>query len=92
MINCPTCKYYANDKCNRSVRTMGLSICPYAVERKPRNHFDMLKAMSMEELAEFIAMQRYAVINPIADKLGCDVTNQFIECKSIMLNWLKEEI
>lgn len=93
MINCQVCEHNpTGDKCELFGRVIGMHGCSSGVERKPRNHFDMLKAMSMEELAEFIAMQRYAVINPIADKLGCDVTNQFIECKSIMLNWLKEEI
>ena len=28
--------------------------CPYAEERKPRNHFEEIKAMNIEELAEWL--------------------------------------
>jgi hypothetical protein len=48
--------------------------------------------MSDEELAEFIAEQRFSTINPIADKLGVDTTQMFIKCQDVMLDWLKQEV
>ena len=53
---------------------------------------DRIRAMSDEELAEFIATQRYAVINPIADKLNIDTASEFAECKKVMLDFLKQEV
>ncbi len=55
MINCPTCEFadFEKDKCKRLLTRLP-HICPYAKERKPRNNYERLKAMSMEELAEFI--------------------------------------
>lgn len=53
---------------------------------------DKIRAMMDEELAYFIAQQRFCTINPIADELGLDVTFQFIICKNNALDWLKQEV
>lgn len=55
MLNCPTCEFadFNKDKCKRLLTRLP-HICPYAVERKPRNNFEEVKAMSMEQMAEFL--------------------------------------
>lgn len=52
MINCPTCEFadFEKDKCTRLLNSLP-HVCPYAEERKPRNHFERLKAMNMEQMA-----------------------------------------
>lgn len=54
MINCPNCTHFDGHDCAMFGRQPGMAICPYAVERKPRNNFELLKTMSMEQMAEFI--------------------------------------
>lgn len=55
MINCPTCEFadFDKDKCKRLLTRLP-HVCPYAEERKPRNNFERLKLMTMDELAMFI--------------------------------------
>ena len=57
MINCPSCEYadFEKDKCTRLLTRLP-HICPYCEERKPRNHFERIKSMSMEELADWLVM------------------------------------
>jgi hypothetical protein len=80
MINCPTCEFadFDKDKCKRLLIRLP-HICPYAVERKPRNNFERIKAMSMEELAAFIngAESEGRAYGP--------------KGKNAWLNWLKQE-
>lgn len=61
------------------------------IQRKPRTNADRLRQMTDDELADFIAMQRFSVVNPIADTLGIDVTTAFIAGRKNALNWLKQE-
>ena len=53
---------------------------------------DKIRDMSDEELADFIARQRFSVVNPIADKYGIDLTPEFIVCRKIVLDLLKQEV
>lgn len=53
---------------------------------------DKIRDMSDEELAYFIARQRFSTINHIADKLGVDVTPEFIVCQKNVLDLLKREV
>ena len=53
---------------------------------------DRIRAMTDEELADFIARQQFAVVNSIADRFGIDVTLQFIAGRKNMLGWLKKEV
>lgn len=57
-----------------------------------RTNADYIRAMTDEELAEFIAQQRFCVINPIADKLKIGTTTAFIQCKENMTMWLKQGV
>lgn len=77
MINCPTCEFadFEADKCKRLLNRLP-HLCPYAEERKPRNHFEEIKAMSMEEMAEWVSA---ITLDEFGDKKD-------------WLNWLKEEI
>ena len=56
------------------------------------NNGDAFRQMSDEELADFIARQRFSVVKPIADKLGIDVTTAFIIGRKNVLDWLKQEV
>lgn len=59
---------------------------------QPATNADRIRAMTDEELADFIARQRFSTINPIADMFEVDVTAQFIEGRKNMLNWLKQGV
>lgn len=90
MLNCPTCKFadFDSDKCKRLLIRLP-HICPYAEERKPRNHFEEIKAMSMEELAMFFER--------ITDCDSCLISKnkcgyKKYPCNQRWLDWLKEEI
>ena len=52
---------------------------------------DLIRAMSDEELAEFVAQQRFCAISPMADELGIDITQMFVKCRDNMLDWLRQE-
>ena len=58
---------------------------------KQKTNADRIRAMTDEELADFIAMQRFCAVNQIADKLGIDVTTAFIVGRKNVLEWLKQE-
>jgi len=53
---------------------------------------DMIRHMSDEELADFIAMQRFSAVNSIADALGIDVMTAFIVGRRNALDWLKQKV
>lgn len=80
MLNCQTCKFadFEKDKCTRLLNRLP-HICQYAEERKPRNHFELVKAMSMEQMAVWLAAM--LGVNPF-DGTGNDY-NKWLE-------WLKE--
>ena len=63
---------------------------------KPKNNpvtnADKIRHMSDEELADFIARQRFSEVNPIADTLGIDVTTAFIVSRRSAFDWLKQEV
>lgn len=85
MINCPTCEKFNNYECELFGRQPGMSRCPYAAERKPRNHFEMVKAMSMEQMAKLLDNARVSC--------GCVMggRNCMADCSECWLEWLKEE-
>lgn len=83
MLNCYNCIYLdaENHYCKRRIHNVP-GVCPYAEERKPRNHFEMLKAMSMEQMAAFLydGCCREGEAFPCSD----------VGCKKCWLDWLKE--
>lgn len=87
MINCPTCEKFDGHDCATFGRQPGMSICPYAVERKPRNIFEKMKSMSPEKLADFLdeVLLKTPFCNPEKDCRNED------SCVPCLLNWLKEE-
>lgn len=89
MLNCPTCEFadFEHDKCTRLLKHLP-HICPYAVERKPCNHFEKIKTMSMEDLAELFS--HLCCPYSLGGKVDCNAENK--GCKACWLNWLKEEI
>lgn len=53
--NCHECEHYdSNDRLCKMFRCVKLCGCSSGIERKPRNNFERLKSMSMDELAMFI--------------------------------------
>lgn len=81
MINCPSCVYadFETDKCKRLLVRLP-HVCPYAEERKPRNNFERVKQMTMDELA--------VLFN------GCESEGRAYgpKGKSAWLNWLNAEV
>lgn len=55
MLNCPSCVYadFDSGKCKRLLIRLP-HICPYSEERKPRNNYERVKHMTMDELATLI--------------------------------------
>lgn len=94
MLNCSTCEFadFEKDKCKRLLIRLP-HVCPYAEEKKPRNHFEMLKSMSAEELAALFVGKCCPTI--FADKMVVntkDCSRHFVrnECEQCWNNWLKE--
>lgn len=52
---------------------------------------DKIRSMSDDELAHFIAKQRFSAESRIVDKLGISVTVALIVGQKNALNWLKQE-
>lgn len=85
MLNCQICRHFDGEKCDRFGRQIGMSLCPYAEERKPRNHFERLKAMSMEEMAwELCRISRMPFYKDDSENDEYEV-----DCWA---KWLKEEV
>lgn len=92
MINCPSCVFadFDSGKCKRLLIRLP-HICPYSEERKPRNHFEEIKAMSIEEMAGLF--EDTGDCPPRAcphDGEGANLTRK--DCLACWLDWLKEEI
>ena len=81
MINCQTCEHYdqANSYCNLFRHAVNLG-CQSGTERKPRNNFERIKQMTMEELA--------VLFN------GCESEGRAygIKGKAAWLKWLNAEV
>ncbi len=88
--NCQLCEYNpTGDKCELFGRVIGMHGCSSGIERKPRNHFEEVKAMSMEELAMFFER--------ITDCDFCLISKnkcgyKKYPCNQRWLDWLKEEV
>lgn len=58
-----------------------------------KTNADCIRAMTDEELADFITKQRFCTVDVIADKLGIDLSPSTLfltGCKN-MLDWLKQD-
>lgn len=74
-VDCQSCEHNpTGDKCELFGRVIGMHGCSSGVERKPRNNFEKIKAMSMEEMAEWVSA---ITLDEFGDKKD-------------WLNWLKE--
>ena len=62
----------------------------FQIERKQTNA-DRIRRMTDEELAGFIADQRFCIVKPIAKKLDCDIEDSYDACRAVMLEWMKAE-
>lgn len=52
MITCQICEHNpTGERCELFGRVIGMHGCSSGVERKPRNNFERVKQMTMEELA-----------------------------------------
>ena len=77
--SCAVCQHNNGEKCELFGRVIGMHGCSSGVERKPRNHFEEIKAMSAEELAE--------IFETLCPSLNWTIA---LNGKS-WLEWLKEE-
>lgn len=82
---CTECNYYDSTerRCNLFNRKIKVCGCQYGADRKPSNNYERLKAMSMEELARFIARQRGRY---------CNYKDPEDDEYPKALEWLKEEV
>lgn len=75
---CQICAHNpTGERCELFGHVIGMHGCSSGVERKPRNHFEMVKAMSMEQMAVWLAS-----IGPCPE----------VMLKIFWQEWLKEEI
>lgn len=73
------------------VRTNTVAVFDPILITRNKTNADRIRAMTDEELADFITRQRFSSVNAVADKLGIDVSPMFlIGCKNT-LNWLKQD-
>lgn len=89
MINCQICEHNpTGERCEYFGRVIGMHGCSSGVERKPRNNFERLKAMSMEEMANYFdeVLLKAPFCNP---ERACKCEDFCVPC---ILRWLKEEI
>lgn len=84
---CTECEHYdQNDRLCKLFHCVRVNGCQCGVERKPRNHFEMLKAMSMEEMAVFLANTEANFPPNFPDGVSTKL------CTTAWLEWLKEGI
>lgn len=88
---CLLCEHYdRNDRlCKLFDRTM-VAGCPYGEERKPKNNFERLKAMSMEEMTAFLANIMDGGWGNCPDGYY-DCSNR-ASCAECWAEWLKEDV
>lgn len=94
MLNCQVCEHNpTGERCELFGRVIGMHGCSSGVERKPRNHFEEIKAMSMEEMAVVIAWPCIASPPWCAEHKTCPyISEDPTPCDKCALEWLKEEI
>lgn len=86
MLNCPTCiQNPTGEKCEYFGHPLGMAICPYGKERPPKNHFEQIKQMTMEEMAEVI-FRKFQDIYEAVTKDGAYFG------KRDMMRWLMEGV
>lgn len=53
-------------------------------------NFEMLRSLSIEEMAAFLAHERYNLVKPVFEAAGHGITEE--ACFFILLKWLKQEM
>lgn len=94
MLNCPTCEFadFDSDKCKRLLIRLP-HICPYAVEKKPRNNFDWVRSLSEREFAEWLdAVSKAWYDEGYTKETDEPLMSQYPSTASKWLEWLKEGI
>lgn len=91
-VQCKKCANLRNDWCKLIVNNPDPDMVRDCQNYRGKTNTDKLRHLTDEELADFIARQRFCGVNPIADKLGIDVTTAFIVNRKNMLDWLKQEV
>lgn len=94
---CTECNYYDSKerRCNLFNRQIRVCGCQYG-EDKPRNNFERLKNMSMDELAFELAQSGCPKVHFIKDNefVDCPAEREpsRADCVKCWLEWLKEEV
>lgn len=89
MANCVTCKANCISAGQHQVHTDCISYVPKDYP-KPIINADRIRAMTDEELAEFIAEVRNAITCVISDEDSC--RNPDEPCQKCWLDWLRQEV
>lgn len=53
-------------------------------------NFEWLKNLSMEQMASFLAHERYRLVKPVFEKSGYGITEDLVYV--ILLKWLNDEM
>ena len=85
---CTKCR---NPECEYAGRKVWVMICTHEYVAPPMTHFDQIKAMTAEELAEWISS------GECPSHHGGHIDRESVycsdlECKDCWLEWLKEEV
>lgn len=89
---CPVWEFENIDKDYSEKRAPNCPVVPVPFHKIVKTNADRIRAMTDEELADFMTRQRFSVVNLIADRLGINVTSQFLEGRKNSLDWLKQEV
>ena len=90
MINCQICEHNpTGERCELFGRVIGMHGCSSVVERKPRNRFERVKQMTMEEMAAYIDKHTAEAMWCNSPPEECPPDGECVKC---ILNWLKGAI
>lgn len=53
-------------------------------------NYDVIRNMTVEQLAEFLATERFNIVKPLFEKLGFGITKEAVYIT--LLAWLKSEV
>lgn len=91
-VQCKRCVNLRNEWCDKKIDSPDIELIRDCQYYRAKTNADSIRAMTDEELADFIVGQRFSAVNQIADKLEVDVTTAFIVGRKNALDWLKQEV
>ena len=92
---CTSCNYYDSGerRCNLFNRKIKVCGCQYGADRKPKNNYDKVKAMSMDELAVWLDdVSKSWYDEGYTKETDEPLMSPYPSTASKWLAWLKEEV